>query len=251
MMHRFRSLALVAMVLLLAISAGAALPARSAEAADPFTPGSTVVVRAQGDCLRVRETPGLSGRQLTCLAEGTAVVVLPSVVMADGVRWQYVNTGAVSGYVSDQYLAPYTAPSTPPPAATPPPVAAPSCSAMKPTSYRPGLTGFVPSGGGTGMVVWGGGTLAGVELDAATRGCTPKAVWTSRADGELVGYLYGAPDFVNVTWHNAFPDGWLSGGRVLLIVCDDPSNGLVSAASVKSAPSTSAYARFACSRRAA
>ena len=67
--------------------------------------------------------------------------------------------------------------------------------------------------GGTGMAVWGGGTLNGVATAMVDRGCTPKAIWASRADGELVGYLFGAPAFVNDAWRRTFPDDWLSGGK--------------------------------------
>ncbi len=188
-------------------------------ARDPLVPGSTGVVRAEGDCLNMRESPGLGGRTLACLREGTTVVILPSNVTIDSLRWQLVNTGQLTGWVADQYLQAYVGA----------PAAGASCTA-KPAAYKPGITGFVPTNGGVGMVVWGGGTLSGVENAALARGCTPKAVWTSRADGELVGYLYGAPDFVNSSWRAALPDGWLSGGRVILIVCEDATGKTTAAA---------------------
>lgn len=195
---------------------------------DPLPPGSTAVVRAEGDCLRMRETGGLAGRALTCLAEGTTVLVLPNTADADGLRWQLVTGSGLTGWVADQYLRPYVgAPTASGGAVTP----GPACTS-KPAAYKPGLTGFVPANGGTGMVVWGGGTLAGVQNAAVARGCVPKAVWTSRPDGELVGYLFGAPDFVNNDWRSTFADGWLSGGRVLLIVCEDPATGRVTAAAL-------------------
>ena len=188
-------------------------------ARDPLIPSGSAVVRADGGCLRLRETPSLAGRELVCLSEGTKVSVLPLTQNADGMRWQRVTSGALTGWVSDQYLAPFdpNAPVTP----TPPVVAPASCAA--PASYKPGLTGFIPTTAGVGLVVWGGGTMSGIENASITRGCTPKAVWTSRPDGELVGYLFGAPNFVNDAWRSTFPDGWVSGGRVLLIVCDGPS----------------------------
>ena len=198
-------------------------PVEQFTARDPLPPGSSAVVRAEGDCLRMRESASLSARAITCLPEGTTVVILPSVLTTDGLRWQLVNAGPLTGWVADQYLAAYAGAGT---------AAGASCSLPNAPAYRPGLTGFVPTAGGTGMVVWGGGTLAGVENAAFARGCTPKAVWTSRADGELVGYLYGAPEFVNAAWRSTFPDGWLSGGRVLLILCEDPSTGRTAAAAV-------------------
>ncbi len=228
-------LRLFAAVILATAILGALLTTRPAQAAvpdaaahvelfatrDPLPPGSSAVVRAEGECLRLRETPGLSGRAITCLAEGTTVLILPSVQTADALRWQLVNTGQLTGWVADQYLAPQ------PGAAT-----SAACSAGNAVAYRPGLTGFVPTAGGIGMVVWGGGTLAGVENTAMTRGCTPKAVWTARPDGELVGYLFSAPDFLNNPWRSTFADGWLPGGRVILIVCEDPGTGRTTAAAV-------------------
>ena len=188
-------------------------------ARDPLTAGTSAIVRAEGDCLRMREAPGLVGRQLTCLPEGSTVTVGNSVQTVDGLRWQLISAGGLNGWVADQYLVAYV-----------PPAAGPGCSAMPTVSYKPGMTGFVPATGGTGMVVWGGGTLAGIENAAIARGCSPKAVWTSRADGELVGYLFGAPDFVNNAWRQTFTDGWISGGRVILIVCGDPSQQVTAAA---------------------
>ena len=228
-------LRLSAAVLVAAVTLGALLTTRPAQAAvpdadahvelfatrDPLPPGSSAVVRAEGECLRMRETPGLSGRAIACLAEGSTVVILPSVQTVDALRWQLVNTGQLTGWVADQYLAPHAGAAT-----------SAACSAGNTVAYRPGLTGFVPTAGGTGMVVWGGGTLAGVENAALMRGCTPKAVWTSRPDGELVGYLFGAPDFLNNAWRSTFADGWLSGGRVILIVCEDPGTGRTTAAAV-------------------
>ena len=71
---------------------------------DPLVPGSTGIVRAEGDCLNLRESPGLGGRPATCLREGTTVTILPSVVTIDSLRWQMVNTGQLTGWVADQYL---------------------------------------------------------------------------------------------------------------------------------------------------
>ncbi len=227
MLHRPRMLAAFVAAALLAATLGTATSTDRALAAapggGPLTPGSSGVVRAEGECLRMRETPSLAGRSITCLAEGSTVVIMPSTLTMDGLRWQLVNTGALTGWVADQYLAPYTGPA---------PAVGASCSIAKPAAYKPGLTGFIPTTGGVWMVVWGRGTLSGVATNAITRGCTPKAVWTSRYDGEMVGYLYDAPDFVNTNWRTAFPDGWLSGGRVLLVVCEDPATRRVTAAAV-------------------
>ena len=232
--HRFRLFAgviLATMILGSLVSTGAVQaavpdalsPIELFATRDPLPPGSSAVVRAEGDCLRIRETPGLTGRAITCLAEGTTVVIMPAVQTVDALRWQLVNTGLLTGWVADQYLQPA--------ATTAAPAVSDACTAP-PATYRPGLTGFVPTAGGVGMVVWGGGTLAGVENAALARGCTTKAVWTSRADGELVGYLFGAPDFVNNAWRSTFADGWLSGGRVLLIVCENANTGRTTAAAV-------------------
>ena len=179
---------------------------------DPLKPGSSAVVRADGDCVRVRDQPALSARQLSCLGEGTVVAVLPSTQLADGYRWQLINYGTLTGWAADTYLQPAAANVTATTAAC--------VAANAPSAPKPGLSGFVPTKGGTGLLVWGGGTLAGVDNAATSKGCKLDAVWTNRADGELVAYLPGAPDFVNAPWRAAFPDGRLSSGRVLMLVCD-------------------------------
>ncbi len=193
----------------------------------PLPTGSEGIVRADGECLRLRESPGLAGAEIVCLPEGTVVVVLSTAQVVDGFSWQMISSGGRTGWVADDYLAPHDG-SIP----TSVSASASACQTGTPTAYRPGLTGFVPRVGGVGLVVWGGGTVAGIENASLSRGCTPKAVWTSRLDGELVGYLFGAPSFVNDEWRATFPDGWVSGGRVLLVVCEKPSEIAASSAAI-------------------
>ena len=176
----------------------------------PLTPGTSAIVRADGECLRVREQPGLGGRSLSCVPEGTIVAVLPSSQLADGYRWQLINVGTLTGWAADAYLQ-----QTAQAAAT-----AACAPGMQSSTIKPGLTGFVPSRGGAGLVIWGGGSLAGIDNAATSKGCRLSAIWTGRPDGEMVGYLPGAPDFVNEAWRRAFPTDRLGAGQVLMIVCD-------------------------------
>ncbi len=208
---RFRMAACAAVALLAVLLLAHPGPAAAAPPlADPLPPGSSAVVRADGDCLRVRDQPALTAKQLSCVPEGTVVAVLPSTQLADGFRWQLVNVGTLTGWAADTYLKPTTATAT----------SAACVAASAPSAIKPGLSGFIPTKGGAGLLVWGGGTLAGVDNAATSKGCKLSAVWTNRADGELVAFIAGAPDFVNTPWRAAFPDGRLSSGRVLMLVCD-------------------------------
>ena len=96
----------VAIVCSAAVAVAAPGRAGAEEAADPLVPGTSAVVRADGDYLRLRDAPGLSGLRLTCLAEGTRVEVLDGVVEADGYRWQRIAFGGLAGWAADVYLVP-------------------------------------------------------------------------------------------------------------------------------------------------
>jgi len=102
----------------------------------PLEVGSSGVVRADGDCLRMRAAPGLAGAVLTCLPEGTTVVVVSAPAAADGLEWQQVRAGGTSGWVANLYLQP-APPAAPPPAAAPP---VPSSAAPLPKPAEGGLT---------------------------------------------------------------------------------------------------------------
>ncbi|MGE3961618.1 MAG: D-alanyl-D-alanine carboxypeptidase family protein [Dehalococcoidia bacterium] len=177
---------------------------------DPLTPGTTAVVHTvDGSCLRLRDNSTLTAGVITCVPNGQTVLVLPAVTLADGYRWQLVEWRGESGWAADEFLDPYTGP--------------PITDACQPSVVSPGLTGDVPSNGGIGLVVWGGGTVAGLENTALAEDCRLTAVWASRPDGGFVSYNFSVPDFVNNEWRAVVSD-IIATGTPLLIVCDPPNS---------------------------
>lgn len=131
--------ALVASVLLLLgaaqMTSAAGLPHSQLEVTDPLRGeplevGDKAIVRADGDCLRLRLTPGVGGERITCMPEGSIVTVIGGPVSLDGFTWVEVRTAAgLEGWAANEYLELYTGPvptSTPTetstPASTPVPV---------------------------------------------------------------------------------------------------------------------------------
>ena len=171
--------------------------------------GTQAVVRADGDCLRLRATPGLAGERLTCLPEGTIVLVLAGSVELDGIEWQFVQANGASGWAASEFLQPAAE--------------APSCVASGAATPRPGLAGSLASSGGIGLAVWGGGTAQGVATVAATSGCNLRSIWASKPGGGFVGFLYGAPDFVNAEWFAQLPGGQIPAGTPLITICNGPN----------------------------
>jgi hypothetical protein len=173
---------------------------------DPLTPGTTAIVRANGSCLRLRPGPSLDGTPVDCIPEGSTVDVLEGVQQADGYRWQRVQWRGQIGWVADEFLRPFTAP----------PTTGGSC--QQTTSTAPGFNGGLHTGG-ISLVLWGGGTLAGMENRAASEGCRLRSVWAVNASGNMVGYLSGVPDFVNRAWFELFPGGYVPSGQGLVVDC--------------------------------
>jgi hypothetical protein len=84
-------------------------PGASAVDAPPLpatllAPGDPAIVNADGDCLRLRATPGLGGTRIDCLQDGTAVSVTGAAVVQDGLSWVPVDTYLGSGWVAAAYL---------------------------------------------------------------------------------------------------------------------------------------------------
>src|SRR5690606_7457479 len=136
---------------------------------DPLVPGTTAIVVGDGECLRIRDLPTLGGNRVDCIPDGRTVLVLPSTVEADGYRWQLVEWRGTVGWAADFFLAPYDGP--------------PETAACQPSSVSLGITGDVPSQGGFGLVMWGGGRTSGMETAALARNCQLSSVWTSRPGG--------------------------------------------------------------------
>ncbi len=79
------------------------------------------------------------------------------------------------------------------------------------------ITGTLPKGGGIGLGVWSGGTLAQLHAAASAQDCTLAAVWVTPG-GRFVGYIFGAPGVVNAEFLATYP-GAIAGGTPLLLVC--------------------------------
>ena len=81
------------------------------------------------------------------------------------------------------------------------------------------ITGQVPSQGGFGLVVWGGGMPSDLLAAASARGCELRATWATNAQGQFVGLIFGAPPFVNAAFNAMFPNAHIPAGTPLILVC--------------------------------
>lgn len=196
---------------------------------DPLVPGSTAIVVGDGDCLRLRANPSTGAARVDCIPDGRTVLVLPSTVEADGYRWQLVEWRGTAGWVADAFLAPYDGP--------------PETAACVASSVAPGLHGSVPSQGGYGLVMWGGGTTSGMETAALAQNCTLTSVWATRPGGGLVGFRFGAPAFVNAPWTAAIGGNTIAPGTPMLLVCDPPGSAITTTGVTIPAASGAAPAR--------
>lgn len=191
---------------------------------DPLPVGSIAVVRADGDCLRVRPAAGLSGTPLTCVASGSSATILPGTSDADGYRWQLVTASGFTGWVADVYLAAYGSPAPASGGATagavsPGPSAGTAACVSTVAPVRPGLNTTL-STTGLNLALWGGGTMNALETATESQGCTISAIYANRPNGAgLVSYLVGVPDFVNAEWQTAFAGGRIPGGTALMLIC--------------------------------
>jgi D-alanyl-D-alanine carboxypeptidase (penicillin-binding protein 5/6) len=220
--------------------------------ADAFGVGTRAVVRSDGQGLRVRTTPSINGAVVTTLPENTQVTIVDGRVSADGYWWQRVQSGAVVGWVAELYLraaaptlvqASGGCPAAPGAASTPALAAVAAPTPAAPAPAKPTLFGTVPKAG-FGLVVWAGGSTDSIVATAAEGGCALRSVWASSDNGDLLGYLVGAPAFVNRPWSERFTDG-IPASTPLILVCggstsgsDQPSSpgAAVATASVLAAP---------------
>jgi len=178
----------------------------------PLEPGTTAIIRADGDCLRLRDNPGLSSNRLDCYAEGSLVQVLEGAVVADDFRWQKVSISGQTGWMADEFLEPYAG--------------APNC-AQQPVA-GPGFSTALPTSGTT-FQVWGGGTISGVINTALAGGCDPSAIYTL-GNQQWIGFRPSAPAFVNQPWFDHFGGEYIPAGTILVINCGGASSAVTQAA---------------------
>lgn len=78
----------------------------------------------------------------------------------------------------------------------------------------PALVGTLPRAGGVGLAVWQGGRPEDLPAPATVLGCRLQALWLIRS-GEFIGFVYGAPDFVNAPFRTAYP-GPIPAGAIIV-----------------------------------
>jgi len=199
------------------IGSGDSVPVVTPAVVTPLAGGDTAIVRADGDGLNLRSTPSTSSQVVNHLPDGTLVSVLDATVEADGYQWQQVNAGGLVGWVAAIYLDHAGTTIAPPPVSPPAPAPVPV-----PAAPINEIAGSVPTSGGLGLVVWSGGPTAELVSSAITQGCNLRSVWVTTSTGRFVGYIVGAPAFVNRGWDERFPGGEISGPAPMVLLCNSP-----------------------------
>ncbi|MDA0366309.1 MAG: hypothetical protein O3B31_10935 [Chloroflexi bacterium] len=171
----------------------------------PLTPGTVAVVRADGDCLRLRDAPGLAGMRLTCLGEGTRVDVLDGAVEADGYRWQRIAFAGLAGWAADVYLV--AADRDIPPVITPAPT---------PTTGSGPVSFFMPAPAGTVWRIVAGYNTATHSL---ADGGDPYAIDIVRDDGLTEGTAVLAPVDATVAWRDNACAVLRDGAGMRILIC--------------------------------
>jgi len=191
---------------------------------DPLPAGSIAVVRADGDCLRVRSEANLTSTPLACVPTGSTATILPATRDADGYRWQLVSASGFTGWVADVYLALSSGTTSPSSGGASGPSAVSSSAGAAAcvnsiASVKPGLnTSLSPVG--LNLVLWGGGTMNALATATEAQGCRITAIYANRpGGGSLVSYLVGVPDFVNAEWQSVFAGGRIPAGTALMLIC--------------------------------
>jgi uncharacterized protein YkwD len=95
--------------------------------------------------------------------------------------------------------------------------------------------GSLPEPGGTGLVVWGGGSTSELASVVETS-CAPRSAWANRSGGGLVGFIFGAPSAVNSAFLSHYPGGSLPAETPLVVVCADSGQAATSAAPAPQTP---------------
>jgi hypothetical protein len=182
-------------------AAASATPAETpAVRAEPLRPGTTAVIAADGDCLRLREAPGLRSKQVACPPTGATVKVLEGSEEVDGYRWQRVQSGSVIGWAADMYLNP--AGSTVQASA----VAVGTEVAPEPEPVVPAIVSgeAPPPAGGYALFVFSGGTY---EDLLTVSGCSEGTAtfWATSVEGEILWYIPAVTvAAVNAAWDGLF-----------------------------------------------
>ena len=159
-------------------------------------------VTADGDCLRLRSAPDATGTILICLPDGTIVVLRGPAQESGGVHWSEVEASGFVGWAATAFLTPLVLGEDPSPPSDPEEDETPT--GETPPSSTSGLWGTLPASGGLGLIAWTG-SVGQLQSALLTVGCEAVSVWSGGSSGELFGYLFGAPDFVNRNWVSRQP----------------------------------------------
>ena len=83
------------------------------------------------------------------------------------------------------------------------------------------FSGRLPQGGGFALSVWGGGPAGALAGGASQQGCTLQSAFVT-FEGRFLGYVPGAPEFVNREFMGLYP-GNISAGTPFIVVCRGPA----------------------------
>ena len=201
-----------------AVPTGGVVPPGSASIGTsllPLTPGAAAVIAADGDCLRIRAVPALTGNVVTCMPTGASLTIAGSGAEADGYKWLPVSGRGVSGWAVERYLRGVPATSSPSSStsAVPDPATVGAVFPQPPSTTGTIVGGAIPAKG-FGLVVYGGGA----KDDLVTASGCPKetaAFWASQ-DGEFVTFIPAATvAVVNAAWDAMFPGGMPAGTALI------------------------------------
>jgi len=66
--------------------------------------GQTVIVTGTGDCLNVRDAPSLEAAIITCVPDGTSLVIVEGPEPSAGRNWWRVDVAGEQGWAAEEYL---------------------------------------------------------------------------------------------------------------------------------------------------
>jgi hypothetical protein len=78
------------------------------------------------------------------------------------------------------------------------------------------ITGDLPPNGGIALILCSGGPSSEIIEATEIRDCALDSIW-SLVGGFPIGYLIGAPDFVNERYRDVYPNGEVPAGPLLLV----------------------------------
>lgn len=187
----------------------------------PPAPGTSVIVAADGDCLRVRSVAGLVGTVLGCLPSGSRAMVTMSGPTVDGFRWVQVSAGAISGWVAADYLNATTDPAPGTGSSSSSNVTAPPAAPFTPAAAASGGGGrfaaapVFAAGSGLAAAVFMGGSLD--QLVNAATDAQASGVWVQDAAGSFQLLIVNGPAFMTDAFRARVPGPFSGPVAVTLI----------------------------------